>query len=92
MIKLHAQVPLGTLESVTLVTAQVFATLADAMSAHESQHLLIGFVEDISTGATQDPMWHASEAISTLAAALTSSAQTDGISDTAALLLEILQR
>ena len=75
-----------------LDTAQVFSTLADALSADECQHLLIGVVEDISAEATQDPMWHASEALSTLAAAMARAAQTDGTSERAALLLKVLQR
>ena len=92
MIKLHTQMPYVTGVSMTLDTAQVFTTLADAMPADESQHLLIGVVEDMSAEATQDPMWHASEAISTLAAALARAAQTDGTSERAAVLLEVLQR
>ena len=92
MIKLHAQMPYVTGVSMTLDTAQVFTTLADAMPADESQHLLTGVVEDMSAEATQDPMWHASEAISTLAAALARAAQTDGTSERAAVLLEVLQR
>ena len=92
MIKLHAQMPYVRRECVTLDAAQVFTTLADAMSADESQQLLIGVVEDISAEATQDPMWHASEASSTLAAALARTAQTDCTSNLAALLLEALQR
>ena len=92
MSKLQAQMPYVTRLSVTLDIAQVFAALADALSADGCQHLLTAIVEDISAEATQDPMWHASEAISTLAAALARAAQTVGTSERAAVLLEVLQR
>ena len=92
MNRLHAQMPYVTKVNVTPDTVQVFTTLADAMSADESQHLLTAAMEDISAEATQDPMWHASEGISTLAADMARAAQTDGTSERAALLLEILLR
>ena len=76
----------------TLDNAQVFTTLADAMSAHGSEHLLTAVVEDISAEAAQDPMWQASEAISTLDAARARATKTDGASELPALLLEGLQR